>query len=311
MLWTELDISGALQLHGKALAINQTLAGELPNDSQIKLDLAKSYQDFGYMHGASGHADEAIDNIRKGVALLEELAGADPASVHLQDELALSYDNLALMLTDLKKNHSEALTIFRKSQKIGDALLAADPTNTKLQRGQAIGDFNVALVSASLGDTRTALESSRRALATLKKMAAADPQNEDFRQGVANAQQLVCEVMIKTGEAAEAIRLLSETEAGLEKSFAASPSDEILHFRIASIQGDIGHGHVALASDAKTPPAQRLVHWREARQWFQKSHDILQVFRDAGKLTGADSERLDAVDEGIGKCDAALGRPTS
>ena len=310
MQWTELDIDGALEFHGKALAINKPLAAELPNDTQIKLDLAKSYQNFGYMHGAKNHADEALDNMRRAVALMEELAAADPHSVKIQNELARAYDNLAIILTELKADHAEALTLYRKSQKIGDTLLAADPTNTKLQRGQAVGDYNVAMVSAKLGDTRTGLGSSRKALATFRKMSAADPQNDEFRQGLANVQTLVCEMMIKTGDASEAIKLLSESLAVLEKSFAASPTDEILHFRIALIQANLGHGHTALATDLKTPPAQRPAHWREARSWFLRSREILQRFRDAGKLAREDSATLDAVNEGIARCDAATDRLT-
>jgi tetratricopeptide (TPR) repeat protein len=239
---------------------------------------------------------------------MEELALADPNNTKIQNELALAYDNLAIILTELKANHSEALLLYRKSQKIGNGLLAADPTNTKLQRGQAVGDYNVAMVSAKLGDTKTGLESSRRALSAFQKMSVADPQNDEFRQGVANVQTLVCEMMIKTGAAAEAIKLLTEALLVLEKSFAASPTDEISHFRIALIQADLGHGHVALAEDLKTPPQKRSAHWREARLWFQKSQEILQVFRDAGKLAGEDSARLDAVNEGLAKCDAAIGR---
>jgi hypothetical protein len=106
----------------------------------------------------------------------------------------------------------------------------------------------------------------------------------------------------------EAIKLLGESLTDLEKSFAASPTDEILHFRIAIIQANLGHGYVALAIDDKTPLAQRLASWPAARSWFQKSHEILQVFRDAGKLAGDDSARLDGVNEGLAKCDAAVAR---
>ena len=75
---------------------------------------------------------------------------------------------------------------------------------------------------------------------------------------------------------------------------------------IATTSADIGHAHVALATDPRTAAAQQLVHWREAHTWFQKSREILQVFRDQGKLTGGDSVKFDRVNEGLAKCDAAL-----
>ena len=139
-------------------------------------------------------------------------------------------------------------------------------------------------------------------------MLSADPQNEDFRQGVATVQTFVCEMMIKTGSAAEAIKLLNQSLLTLEKSFAASPTDEQAHFRLANVQAALGKGYAALASDDKTSAQKRLAHWREARSWLQKSQEIYKVFRDAGKTTGEDAARLDAVIEGIAKCDAAIAR---
>ena len=310
ILWIEIDINGALESYGKALGINKKLAAEVPNDSQIRSDLAMSYGKLGYLHGANGRADEALENTRKAVVLMEELAVADPNNTKIQSELALSYDRVAEMLTGLTENHSEALLFMRKAQEIGETLAAAEPLNTRLRRGQAVGHFNVAIVSAKLGDTKTGLDSSRKALSIFTEMLSADPQNEEFRQAVAMVQIFVSEMMIKNGEAAEAIELLSQSLLTLEKSFAASPTDEIAHFRIGSVQAGLGQGYAALASESKTSAQRRLVHWREARSWFQKSQEIYGVFRDAGKLTGEDAARLDTVIEEIAKCDATIARLT-
>ena len=46
--------------------------------------------------------------------------------------------------------------------------------------------------------------------------------------------------------------------------------------------------------------------WREARSWFQKSQKTYKTFLDAGKLTGEDAARLDAVIVEIAKCDSAI-----
>ncbi len=308
ILWIEVDMNGALESYGKALDLNKTLVAELPTDTQIRSDLAMSYRNVGYMHGAIGRADQALDNSRKGVVIFEELALAEPNNAKIEYELALSYDKTAELLTALTENHAEALSLMRKAQEIGEKLAAADPGNARLRRGQAVGDFNVALVSAKLGDTKTGLDSSLKALSIFKEMLSADPQNEDFRQATAMMQGFACDMMIKTGSAAEAIKLLSQSYLSLEKSFAASPTDEIAHFRMANVQGSLGQGYAALASDPRTPAQKRLAHWLEARSWFQKSQKIYQVFLDGGKLTGEDATRLDLVNEGIAKCDAAVAR---
>lgn len=308
ILWVEVDMNGALEAYGKALEINKNLADEVPTDPQIKWDLAMSYGKFGYLLGANNRANEAIENTRKSVVIMEELAVADPNNTKIQSDLALSYDRVAEILTGLTDKHSEALSLMRKAQIIGERLAAAEPLNTQLRRGMAVGDFNVAIVSAKLGDTKTGLDSSRKALTTFTELSSADPQNEEFRQAVAMVQSFVCEMMIKNGEAVEAIKLLSQSLLTFEKSFAASPTDEIAHFRIGGVQAALGQGYVALASDDRTSAQNRLAHWREARSWFQKSREIYKIFLDAGKLTGEDAAKLDAVNEGITKCDAAIAR---
>jgi hypothetical protein len=63
----------------------------------------------------------------------------------------------------------------------------------------------VAEVSAKMGDTKTALDSSKKALAIFTEMASADPTNDEYRQIVAVAQGFFCEMFIKNGRAAESI----------------------------------------------------------------------------------------------------------
>ena len=305
VLWIQVDQIGALDAYGKALEISKRLAAELPKEKQIRLDLAKTHGNFGYLLGVNNRAEEAEANLRQAVVLVEELSAEDPNFPSIQYEQALAYDNLALILTDLKKEHAEALTLFRKSKSIGDAQLAADPQNVKLQRGQAVGDYNLAMVLAKLGDTTGALESSTKALATVKKILASDPTNDEFKQAVAQMQGLVCEMMIKTGKANEAIKLLTESLTLLEQSFAASPTDEIAHFRIAIVEANLGQAHIALTSDTKDESA---LHWRAAREWLGKSKAILDEFNAGGKLAGEDAERLSTVNADITKCDAALSR---
>lgn len=262
------------------------------------------------MLGANGRGNEAMENSRKAVVLMEELAAVDPNGNKIQRELSVSYNKVAEIITSLTENHSEALLLYRKSQKISDKLLVADPLNTKLRRDHAASHFNVARVSAKLGDTKTALDSSRKSLSVFTEMSSADPQNEDFRQIVAAVQTFVCEMMIKTGDAAEAIKLLNQSLITLEKSFAASPTDETAHFRIAKVREGLGKGYAALAADGRTSAQKRLANWREARSWSQKSLKIYKTFRDAGKTTGEDAARVDVTTEEIARCDAAIARLT-
>jgi len=304
------DLPGALEYHSKALGVCKQNATDSPNDPKIQSDLALCYAHFGYMQGLNGLTEDALENTRKAVVIMEELAAAAPNDIKTRDNLTYCYDRVAEVLTSFAHNHAESLLLYRKIYKITETRLAAEPNNTKLRRAHAVSYYNVALVSAKLGDTKTALDSSRQSLAMFVDMLSKDPQNAEFVQVVATVQTTVCENMIKTGDAAEAIKLLNPSLQTLEKSFAASPGDEIAHFRVGNAQQALGQGYAALASDEKTSTQKRLAHWREARSWFQKSQEIYKALRDAGKITGEDGARLDVVIEEIVKCDAAISRLT-
>jgi len=310
MLQVEGDLPGALEYHRKALGVCKQNAADSPNDPKILSDLALCYAQFGHMQGLNGQTDDALENTRKAVAIMEELAAADPNNKKTEDNLSYCYDTVAEVLASSAPHHAEALELYRKLYKRTETRLAAEPGNTKLRRAHAVSYFNIALVSAKLGDTKTALDNSRQSLAMFVDMLSKDPQNAEFIQVVATVQTTVCELMIKTGDTAEAIKLLNQSLQTLEKSFAASPSDEIAHFRIGNAQQALGQGYAALASDDKTSTQKRLAHWREARSWFQKSQEIYKALREAGKITGEDGARLDVVTEEIAKCDAAIARLT-
>ena len=310
ILQVQADLPGALEYHGKALAVCKQNAADSPNDPAILSDLALCYTHFGYMQGLNGRTEDALENTRKAVVIMEELAAVDPNNDKTQENLTYCYDRVAEVLTLFAHNHAESLVLYRKIFKRTEARLAAEPGVTRLRRAHAVSYYNVALVSAKLGDTKTALDSSRQSLAIFVDMLSTDPQNEEFRQVVATVQTTVCELMIKTGDAAEAIKLLNQSLLTLEKSFAASPSDEMAHFRVGNVQQALGQGYAALASDDKTSTPKRLAHWREARSWFQKSQEIYKALREAGKITGEDGARLEVVTEEIARCDAAIARLT-
>ena len=116
------------------------------------------------MQGLNGLTADALENTRKAVVIMEELAAADPDNIKTRENLTYCYDRVAEVLTLFAHNHAESLVLYRKIYKITETRLAAEPTNTTLRRAHAVSHYNVALVSAKLGDTKTALDSSYQSL---------------------------------------------------------------------------------------------------------------------------------------------------
>jgi tetratricopeptide (TPR) repeat protein len=170
--------------------------------------------------------------------------------------------------------------------------------------------MHVADASAKLGDSKTALGESRKALAVFSDLAHADPENDDLRQAVAATKTLVAEILIKAGNTGEAISLLTQSLRELERSYAASPNDEAAHFRIAGAQALLGKAQAELAAREKNP-AQSLAHWREAHAWFEKSLAVYKPLVDSGKVSGEEAEQSGEIAAELAKAEAAIARLTT
>ncbi|MCM3874296.1 MAG: protein kinase, partial [Pyrinomonadaceae bacterium] len=309
MRFLEVDLDGSLEAYRQALALNQRLAEELPDDFEIRFELAMGYSNVGHLLAVSKGDDKgSLENLQKAEVLLEELVSHDANNTKFQQELSDVYDRKADVLSVLNPNYAEALVFNRKSLEISEMLVKVEPFNTRFRRGVAVSHYRIGELSEKMGDLKTALDSSRKALAIFTELSTKDPKNDEFRQVVATFQAVVSEILIKTGRAAESIELLKKSLLTLQESFAHSPTDEVAHLRIGVVQAGLGKGYVALASNEKSSATKSLADWRAARSWFQKSQEIHKIFFDAGDLVGDDAARYELVNNGIKTCDAAIAR---
>lgn len=76
---------------------------------------------------------------------------------------------------------------------------------------------------------------------------------------------------------------------------------------VATACSGLGSMHAAVA-DNRHNAAMRLVEWREARTWFQKSMDIWTTLKAGGKFTSVAYGSPEQVQREITRCDAALAK---
>jgi tetratricopeptide (TPR) repeat protein/energy-coupling factor transporter ATP-binding protein EcfA2 len=165
----------ALDVQNGLVARNakEAVASQKAPDSSLKSNLAATYTHWGLLEQGAGNLDLALEKLRQGVALDEELTKNEPGNPQWQEFLTPNYLYLAETLEALKRP-DEALATYRKLNDARRTLAYRAPGRPKPQK-----DF--AEAAKLLGERSTGLaqiEAYREAVRTWSKLVE-DPRSAD------------------------------------------------------------------------------------------------------------------------------------
>src|SRR6185436_7898581 len=127
------DMPGALKSLRQAIAIRERVFAMEPNDKEVRQELAFCYVTIGFLHVLNGPPDKAVENLRKGMPIMEELVTADPTDEDLQYKLWNVYLAQAKVLgSPAVPNLGDtegALAYMNKAQTLGADMVSKHPTN--------------------------------------------------------------------------------------------------------------------------------------------------------------------------------------
>jgi tetratricopeptide (TPR) repeat protein len=151
----------------------EAVATQSEPDSSLKSNLAATYTHWGLLEQEAGNLELALDKLRQGVALDEELTRNEPGNAQWQEFLTPNYLYLAQTLEGLKRP-DEALTYYRKLNDARRTLAYRAPGRSKPQKDWADA-------ARLLGDRSTGLaqiEAYREAVRSWNRLVE-DPRNAD------------------------------------------------------------------------------------------------------------------------------------
>jgi tetratricopeptide (TPR) repeat protein len=244
----------ALTALRQALAIQQKLADTEP---AYQLDLARSHSGIGGLLQETGKPAEALQTHRKALAIFRKLADANPAVNELQDRLAGSYHNNAVVLMDLRKPdaavqaHQKALAILQK-------LADANPTVTAFQTGLSSNYDGIGWCLLRMGKAVESAEASGKALALCRKLLDDNPANTQFRFGVANLQTNIGRALDCQKRWAEALTALDEGLVIRENLAKAYPNNAFCSRALAESHTFRGAARVRAGQPAEAVADLRL-----------------------------------------------------
>jgi hypothetical protein len=97
------------------------------------------------VEGKQGDLTGAGESFRKSLAIVENLAAADPSSAQLQRDLSVTYDKIGYV-QEAQDDLTGARKSFSKSVAIRENLAAADPSSASLQRDLSMSYWGLALL---------------------------------------------------------------------------------------------------------------------------------------------------------------------
>jgi eukaryotic-like serine/threonine-protein kinase len=250
------DPDAACEHLRQAVAMYGPLASEHPDDTAIRLALARTHDELGSMLEDRSDLAAALENERRALALLTELHAASPGDVEIRRSLSTTYDYMARSLL-LSGELGAALESNGKALELRAALAGEDPTSATLRRMLAISYQNDGDIRDEAGDSEGAIASFRRKLAIDEELLAADPANVQAHGDVAYSHQRLADLLAAQGRHAEA--LLQYRRAANEYQRPAGQTGvNPVDLRVAISHAGAARAHANLGNRSAAVEALRL-----------------------------------------------------
>jgi tetratricopeptide (TPR) repeat protein len=266
------DLKEALAVHRKALAVRRELAAVPGADVETRLDVARSLHATGMLLLGTGNPAEALtafQELRDLAAALEAESPTDAVRVvH-----AFGYNGIGFVLNGMGKP-AEALDAYRKAltlyQRLPEFGQFDDPGQglkfgLQLQAGVYM---SIGWGLHQMGKSADGIESSRKALAILEKLARDYPANATVQSYLAMSHSDIGVLLGRSGKLKEATASFHQAAAIQQKLLDASPAVTEYQMGLATSYNNLG----SVCNDSGNP-VEGLPALREALDIHQKLTD--------------------------------------
>jgi tetratricopeptide (TPR) repeat protein len=217
------DYAGALVAYQEGGDLAERLAAEQPTDA-VRFVLAQSYDKIGWVLRVTGKPTDALEAHGKVLAIVQELADANPANTEFQFLLVLTHDDRGHALRMTGKS-AEALAAHGKALAIARKLADANPADTRFQMYIAGSHNSIGLVLSQQGKPAEALAAQREALAIRQRLVDAHHAVTDFQYDLLWCHDQIGLLLLQTGKLAEALEAHGKALAILQKLADANPAN--------------------------------------------------------------------------------------
>jgi len=289
----EMRLSDVLLTLGKSdealVQARNSVAAALKDPSPerpTRTQLAGSYQTLAFVLEAREAHGEALEAVRAGRAVLQELSVRIPGDADLESSIIASLRQEGAVLTASDQLDS-ARTVLEAAVDAGTKLAEAHPTRV-FRRNLSLAENSLGNVLHELKDYAAALVHYERSLALRSALLAEDPRDADAGWLVLAANYERAECLEHLERFDEGLADADAVNAAAVQLAAKDPNDTVLATKLASYEALVADLFADRAEKEKRP--DDLV---SARRWIALAHQRLEALAGAGKLS--DRSTLDEV----------------
>jgi tetratricopeptide (TPR) repeat protein len=299
----------ALSSLGESLTMLEETRLSAPANVDVDRRIARANNRMGeiYSNQLSQHP-KALAALRKARQLIEPLAHAHPEDTQCQEQLALTYRNLAMAYQDTGASDA-ALEMYRKGVAGAERVVKVQPTVGRVWLRYMLALRDLGRFQAGIGQQADGLATTQKALDVAKALAADNPTNKLFQSALHGSWNGLAAAQYGMGHVADALASMEAAGAVLEQVLASDPGDvEVArdlagnYFNCGLLNRKLDRHEAALkAYQSSLRLRERLLraHPKEPRFTLDVGmalHDIGQTFRSQHRLKEAKTYLQRSVD---------------
>jgi non-specific serine/threonine protein kinase/serine/threonine-protein kinase len=154
------DIPGALRMHGKALALDETLLRAEPASLARRRNVVADHVNLGQVSERAGDPGAALGHYRLALPLVESIAAADPANVQARSDHASVCQRIGTLMAQNGEPRAAAPFLERAMRLLAD-VSAKDPASLVTRALVANTHTGLGFVEAALGADPTLADGAR------------------------------------------------------------------------------------------------------------------------------------------------------
>jgi serine/threonine protein kinase len=303
------DVEAALAQYHKSLELIDKLLPEHSADPVYLRARMITLVWLGHLSGNPryinrGDARTALRYYRESLSIVERVVALDPNNARARQDLAAQHRLVAEILT--LEDPARAVRHYQQALDIVGKLLAQDPEEPQLLRRKAPFLKGMGEALLRLGERQSALQNLRQAEQIWRELLARDDANQNTRAGLHAVLLALADITLESGDHNGALDYYREALKMAETPPVEQFASLYARWRLADSYAGLGRYHAARA--AASPAAERLNHWREARQYAKKSLSLWEGWSRHAPSTSFDQRwRAQAV-RAVAVCDAALAK---
>jgi serine/threonine protein kinase len=219
------DVAASLDIHRKAVAIDESLVKAEPANRKYREQLFDSYNSVGDSLKDKNDSAGSLESHRRAMTVMESLLRTDPGSLEYRKNLADADERVGIIL-ELMGQTDQALEYHFKASELLRAALKAEPKDIETRRASMNNLLFTARARADNGDYKAALQNCLAARETAEALSAQDPSNVTYQRDLWVNDLRVAGLLEKEGNPADALSEYRSAYAYIEKLSRADPGDK-------------------------------------------------------------------------------------